>query len=664
MEARKPLFTRGDKLLAGLVTGFTLLVYAATLTPSLSYQSPDGNELATVPFVLGLAHSPGYPIYTWMGKLFTLLPLRDVAFRVNLMSAVCASLAAAGVFLILSRLLDRLTPSTTIRRWSAAVPAFVLAFSPTWWSQAVIAEVYAPNLFLIVVTLLALLNWDHRRTDGSFFLFTFSYGLSLGGHLSNLAFAPALALFVLFTQPRALKRPRFWLAGLGGFALGAAQYLWLPFKAATLLDPVMVRWAPDSLADIYRYTLGAFPQFKFAFPLQDLPDRLVLYILLLLGQFGLFGVTVGVIGLWSTLLRRWRMFYLLFGIYLVEVFFFIQYSVFDLDVFFLPAHLLWALFLGFGMMEALTGLASLVRRIRLRPLYVAVRWGLTILGLLLILYPMLRTWRKADRSFDTAANDFYAAVWEMLPSDSILITRGGVFGYDAFYWQLVYDTRPDVILPLLNPQAINQDEYVQRPLYSTTTLPRGQAPDRRLFESVLAPLEGQDYWAIPLVMGESGRGTGLAALRPLFLVELSLQPPELVIEGAQPDIPINEPGLPLVGVDLPAQPVESGATLELTLYWQLQQPVTIQVSTQLDGNTLESHRIGFGNLERYHREIQPINQGTVVEHYALVVPSDVSPGEHDLSVEIGRGGSSIRVATIEIVDEEGMLARWQRIAGK
>ena len=664
METQKPVYARGDKILAGVIAGFTLLVYLATITPSLSYQSPDGNELATVPYMLGLAHSPGYPIYTWLGKLFTLLPFGDVAYRVNLMSAVCASLAATGVFLILKRLLTPLTPSMTIQRWAAAVPAFVLAFSPTWWSQALIAEVYAPNLFLIIVMLLALLHWERKRTDGAFFLFTLSYGLSLGGHLSSLGFAPALGLFVLVTQPKALKRPRFWLAGLGGFALGAAQYLWLPYKASTLLDPVMLRWAPNSLAGMYRYTLGAFSQLKFAFPIQDLPDRLVLYILLLLQQFSLFGVFLGVVGLWSMLVRRWRFFYLFFGMYLVHIFFFIQYSVFDLDVFFLPAHLLWALFLGFGLMEALNWLALVVKRIKPRPLYLFARWSLAGMGMLIILWPMLRNWRESDRSQDTAANDFYAAVWELLPPDSILITRGGVFGYDAFYWQIVYDTRADVTLPLLNPENLGSDDLTERPLYSNTTLPRAQSPDRRLFETILEPLEGHDLWPIPVLMGESGQSDGLASLRPLFLMELSPQPPVLVDETAQPENVIDILGLPLAGIDLPTQPVESGAPLELTLYWFLDRPVQIQVATLLDGQLLERHQIGFGNLERYHRQIQPLNQGMVVEQYALITPSDTEPGEHEFMVQVGREGTPIQVGMIHIVNDEETTARWQRIAGK
>jgi len=95
MEKNKGPLNPIDYWLALALTALALFVYILTLTPSLSYLSPDGNELATIPYLLGLAHSPGYPVYTWLGKLFTLLPFGDMAHRVNLMSAVMGALSTA-----------------------------------------------------------------------------------------------------------------------------------------------------------------------------------------------------------------------------------------------------------------------------------------------------------------------------------------------------------------------------------------------------------------------------------------------------------------------------------------------------------------------------------------------------------------------------------------
>jgi len=38
-------------VIALLIFALILAVYNATLTPSLSYKSPDGNELATIPYI-------------------------------------------------------------------------------------------------------------------------------------------------------------------------------------------------------------------------------------------------------------------------------------------------------------------------------------------------------------------------------------------------------------------------------------------------------------------------------------------------------------------------------------------------------------------------------------------------------------------------------------
>ena len=86
-----------DAPIAFIIFALRLVVCNTTLTPSLSYKSPDDNEFVTVCYILGLAHSTGYPLYTWLGKLFTLIPIGDVAHRVNLMSAV---LGAGGVVLL------------------------------------------------------------------------------------------------------------------------------------------------------------------------------------------------------------------------------------------------------------------------------------------------------------------------------------------------------------------------------------------------------------------------------------------------------------------------------------------------------------------------------------------------------------------------------------
>ena len=654
-----------DLGLAAALALAALAVYLATLTPSLSYLSPDGNELATIPYVLGLAHSPGYPLYTWLGKLFSLLPIGDVAHRINLMSAVLGALSVGGLYLILIALLPPRGAPRWARRSGSALAALLFAFAPTFWSQSVISEVYSPNIFMFALTLIALLHWERTRRDRDFFLVSLIFGLSLGTHLSNLGFAPGLAAFVLLTSPESLLRPRWWLAAAGGFVLGAAQFAWLPLRVGTLNDRFMLERAPVTLSGIYNYTLGAFPNFKFAFPLAELPDRLVVYLDLLAQQFGALGILLGVAGLVSLLLRRTRHYFLLVAIYLVQVWFFIQYRAFDLEVFFLPAHFLWAIFIGFGIVEALAGLGYLISMLPRPVLQRVGQAGLALGAVAPALILMVGTWPSADRSQDVAVNDFYANVWEIIPGESALLTQGGVFGYDAFYWRLVYDTRPDVLLPTLPTPDPEPSALAGRDLYTTTGM-AGAGRGGRGPGALPPDLLPADLWAVPVLVGEQSESGGRGRGRALTLARLSAEPPELVLEDAAPSIPLDADlgGVTLIGADLSAGPVESGGRLRLVLYWRVRQGGAQRVQVGLGGELLESHELGFGNLARYQAEVGGVERGVVVEDYWLVIPSTAQAGVHPLQVRMAGTEEWIELGPVQVVNDQETMERWLQIAGR
>lgn len=635
-----------DLLIALAIFALCLGVYNATLTPSLSYVSPDGNELATVPYILGLAHSTGYPLYTWLGKLFTFLPIGDVAHRVNLMSA---TLGAAGVALLYAilRLLTsdfgRRMPSTL----ASAFAALLFGFSRTFWSQTTIAEVYAPNVFMVALTVLLLLLWARgeerdraarsalrgwrrlipsRRSLLLLAAFGLAFGLSLGTHMSDLGFAPAFALFILLVSPWTALSPLAIGSAGAGFLAGLLQYLWLPLRASTLLDQPMRANAPVTLQGMYNYTLGAFPQFRFAFPLTALPDRIVIYLYFLFQQFGFIGILGGIVGMWVLLFRRPRHFFLLIGMYAVHVWFFIQYNAFDLDVFFIPAHLVYAVFIGCAVAWLLERLAKLRRP--------AVARALTALAALLLVVGLAGevwvNWPLNDRSGDMAINDFYENVFALLPQDAVLLSRGGVFGYDVFYYRLVYGVRPDVLIPALDPAPPTGREG--REVYANTTLEqaRGGGGGGGPWAAPRGWTEADD-WAVPVLHGASGA----AGSRELVLYHVTDEPPELVVTDAHPQHPVGQPvgGRVLLGYDLETESVPAGGTLHLTLYWQGIEPLRgVLVGTALDGEVLEVHELGLGNLTRYVQTFRPPQDGVVVEDYRVVVPSQTAPGAVSLEV--------------------------------
>ncbi|MGI8588966.1 MAG: protein O-mannosyl-transferase family [Chloroflexia bacterium] len=75
-----------------LPAGLALLLYLITASPTINFL--DSGELTTVAWTLGIAHPPGYPLYTLISSAFIhVFPLGSPAWRMNLLSALFAALA-------------------------------------------------------------------------------------------------------------------------------------------------------------------------------------------------------------------------------------------------------------------------------------------------------------------------------------------------------------------------------------------------------------------------------------------------------------------------------------------------------------------------------------------------------------------------------------------
>jgi 4-amino-4-deoxy-L-arabinose transferase-like glycosyltransferase len=200
-------YDRYDGLISTLCFILSLALYLRTLTPGLLHG--DSGEFQTLAYLLGHTHPTGYPVYLVLAKMATTLPLGDVAYRVNLFSALMAALTVTGVYLS-GRLLVKY-------RIIAFIGAMALAISPTFWSQAVIAEVYTPGSAFLILILLVLLWWDQTKKPLTLYLAGLLCGLSLGVHMSAVLLAPAILLFLILHWRRGA---RMWGTALAGAMTG------------------------------------------------------------------------------------------------------------------------------------------------------------------------------------------------------------------------------------------------------------------------------------------------------------------------------------------------------------------------------------------------------------------------------------------------------------
>jgi hypothetical protein len=229
-----------SRLTAAIVFVVALAIYGATLSPDVL--PADSGELQVVAANLGVAHPPGFPLYTMLAHLMTRLPLGpSPAYRVNLFSALTAALALAVVAAAVVRL--------TRRSLAGPVAALALGTATTFWAQATTANVRSLTALFTALVFYCLLRWrdDVRGGRGDRWLIAaaLAMGFGLTHHPSLVFLLLVVLLFVPLADRALLRQPRRWLwPALAGLA-GLLPLLYLPLRAGA-----NVRGASTDLATL------------------------------------------------------------------------------------------------------------------------------------------------------------------------------------------------------------------------------------------------------------------------------------------------------------------------------------------------------------------------------------------------------------------------------
>ncbi len=218
----------GDLLLALGVGGCALAVYVRTLAPGVLYS--DSAEFQSMAYSLGVTHPSGYPIYILLAKLFTFLPIQNIAWRVNFVSALCAALTLVGVALLVRQ--------QTRSYIGAVLGSLILGIGYTFWSQAIIAEVYTPTTFLIVLTMLLVWRWHGDPARRGQVLFLACLLVGLGVHITLLIMIPAIVIFVFWNLAALRVSAPTWLRSILWASAGAVTGALIFFLAFILLDSI------------------------------------------------------------------------------------------------------------------------------------------------------------------------------------------------------------------------------------------------------------------------------------------------------------------------------------------------------------------------------------------------------------------------------------------
>jgi hypothetical protein len=330
---------------AGVVS---LAVYLVSLLPGVGY-SGDTAKWQFLGVVGGVPHATGYPLYVALDQAWVrVVPFGSVAWRVNLLSAVLGAATVAVLFVLL-RLLG-------LRREVAVATALVFAFSQTFWTQAVVAEVYTLHLLFLVTVTACLARWRQGGANGWLLAGLGLYAVSFGHHLTTGLALPGIAWLLWTDRKRALTARNVAFA-VAAAVVGASQYLYL----MRLSDiGAYHEGRIDTFGDVLGYVTGGdFKDSMFIFSWYGLlVGRVPMLFRFLRHEYFLLLVPMA-LGAWRGLFRASSparrdvaVHLLLLGA--LSGFYVLNYDVPDVIVFALPLFLVLAVFLGTALDAGVT----------------------------------------------------------------------------------------------------------------------------------------------------------------------------------------------------------------------------------------------------------------------------------------------------------------------
>jgi Protein O-mannosyl-transferase TMEM260-like len=483
-----------ELLCAGAVFVATLLLYSWTLAPTVTLT--DSGELIVVARGLGVAHPPGFPLWIILAHLASLVPLGNVAVRINFASALFAALASAMLTLVVAEVMitasyligpkrrgkagrgkktPRYAPSggrdedSGVGRLLVLTPAvgagLLMGFSRTLWSYATIAEVYTLNTLLICVIFFLMLRWrrsiiaDRRHvgapveaghsgsadTPHDVFLYAAAlvFGLALGVHHVSVALIlPALAVIVYRTEGlRFFTSRRLVYAALISVAALVAIYAYLPLAAAH--TPVINWGTPRSLQEIWWHVTGRQYRVFLSFTPKMMGEQSLEFFKLLLREFGLSWLPLPLVfafaGFASLFKRDRTTFWFLLCVIIADLAYAFSYEIAeDKDAYYLPTFLAIAIAAGFGI-------RWLIQLTVAKPILTGRTYFVALIAvLLLVAIEVAGNWPFNNRRHYFIAHDYVENLLGSIDPDGLLLTSDWQVASPMLYAQEVEQHRRDV----------------------------------------------------------------------------------------------------------------------------------------------------------------------------------------------------------------------------
>jgi tetratricopeptide (TPR) repeat protein len=483
------LSTRRNTLIGGAIFIVTLSVYLLTMCPTIYWE--DSAAFSAVHSVLGIPHSPGFPIYVLLGRIFSLVPIENHAFRSNLMSTFWGSLSLVILYLLMLELFKKTNLNDSTLQLPIITGVAFLGFSSAFWLQTIRAEVYTLNIFFTLWLIFLLVKWSREKDTNWCFriliLFSFILGVSFANHpLLMITLLPAFLIFLLSNDFKRFWDPKKTMLLSSFFLLGISLYLFLPVRSN--LSPAINWGRPNSLANLFLYITRSSQSSPVAVS-SNLPylNRFWFTLSFPVIQFSLALFWLGVLGAYGIFKESKRLFIFTFLIFisnLLTASWAADFSLknYDLLGYLLPSLSIFAIWFAFGLSvfcESILKVGRVSRQNQCRvarqktrnPTYMAKSIFCGII-LLLPIYQIARNLDQCNKRSNIWAYQYADQILNSVKKDALILVGDDNTLTTLWYLNYAEKKRPDV--KIISSSALSQKSYRDqlREQYRKVSLPK------------------------------------------------------------------------------------------------------------------------------------------------------------------------------------------------
>ena len=501
-----------------IFTGFIVfIVYTTTLAPSVV--EIDSGELATVQVMLGIAHPTGYPLFTLLGYLFSIIPFGfSKIYQLNLLAAIWCSLAVTVFVYTCKYMLDNLivfeTKSKTklqkeskkekkkrgeenndqlissqktiiaepVKYIASISAGLLLGFDRTFWNQGNAVEVYSLQTLLFCLIILSLFKAytipiKERGLTKRWLIFAAILALGFSNHMTTLFVLPATAYFYFDKfklKSTSIKRLLIMIF-LIFLPIFAGIYLYLPIRASQ--NPVLNWGNPVDFERFYRHVSGWQFQVWFFKSPEVMKKQLGYFFSNLFTEFNI-GILFCLYGIFISYLKARKFFIFNIILLLFSLLYASNYDIVDIDSYFLLSYVALSFF-------ALFGIVQIFSKFNLKKYNIPIA---TATIAICILMEMIFNYKDNDLKDVYTFEDFAKSTLNSTKPNSIVLTYlWDYFVSPSYYFQLVEKYRPDIAV--VDKELLRRSWYYGQINRQHPGLLDRVKTEVNMFEDALKPFE-------------------------------------------------------------------------------------------------------------------------------------------------------------------------------